>query len=74
MNRPVKYAGYTLYQSRYQPGRHGATSVLSVSRDPGLPIVFAGYIVTMVGMVVVLVRRVRQQQRRGGRHLAQAEP
>ena len=32
-------------------------SVLSVSRDPGLPIVFAGYVTMVVGMVWVLAVR-----------------
>ena len=63
MNSPVKYGGYSLYQSSYhqEPGR--TISYLSVARDPGLPIVFAGYIGVMVGMVVVLGTRMMEAKR-----------
>jgi len=57
MNHPVKYGGWTLYQSSYREGRRMA-SFLSVSRDPGQPIVFAGYVMLMIGMTWVLVNRV----------------
>lgn len=60
MNNPAKRGGYTLFQSSYQQGRTGpATSVLSVAWDPGLPIVFAGYITLILGMLYVLVMRMR---------------
>ena len=62
MNRPVKFGGYTIFQSSYYPDEKG--SILSVSRDPGLPIVFVGYVVMMVGMVWVLVQRMQERRRR----------
>lgn len=63
MNHPTQYGGYNLYQSSYriEPGR--TVSFLSVSRDPGQPFVFVGYIGTMVGMLVVLVTRMRDRRR-----------
>jgi hypothetical protein len=59
MNRPASHKGYTLYQSSYQRNGHQTTSTLSVSRDPGRPVVFAGYAATMLGMALLLVRRLR---------------
>ncbi|HUU85678.1 MAG TPA: cytochrome c biogenesis protein ResB [Phycisphaerae bacterium] len=58
MNHPISYGGYNLFQSAYNMGGGQTVSYLSVSRDPGQPIVFAGYIAMMVGMVVVLITRV----------------
>ncbi|MBI4578939.1 MAG: cytochrome c biogenesis protein CcsA, partial [Planctomycetes bacterium] len=60
MNNPAKFGRYRLFQSSYQQGRSGpATSVLSVSWDPGQPIVFAGYIGVIAAMLYVLGTRVR---------------
>ena len=69
MNNPTEYAGYSLFQSNYNVGRGPTVSILSVSRDPGLPVVFAGYIITMVGMTVVLITRMIERRRRS--HLGQ---
>jgi len=69
MNHPTSYGGFTFYQSSYQMMGSRAMSVLSVSRDPGQPIVFAGYIALLIGMLWVLVVRMRQ---RG--HVGEADP
>jgi len=66
MNHPTSYGGYTLYQSSYQLTGERATSVLSVARDPGQPIVFAGYFGLLAGMIVVLGVRVTDQRRLQG--------
>jgi cytochrome c biogenesis protein ResB len=63
MNHPTDYAGYSLFQSSYRVGGGQRISYLSVSRDPGLPIVFAGYITTLIGMVVVLATRMLGRRR-----------
>lgn len=65
MNHPVKHAAYTLYQTGYrqQPGGKDI-SFLNVSWDPGQPVVFAGYITVMVGMVIVLGTRISEYRRR----------
>jgi cytochrome c biogenesis protein ResB len=74
MNNPAKYGGYTFYQSSYRLGKDRAASFLSVARDPGLPVVYTGYIAVMTGMVMVLIRRMtdfrrtaRQTSREEGR-------
>jgi cytochrome c biogenesis protein ResB len=65
MNHPVKHAAYTFYQTGYrqQPGGKDI-SFLNVSWDPGQPVVFAGYITVMVGMVIVLGTRISEYRRR----------
>jgi hypothetical protein len=63
MNQPAKIAGYTLFQSSYDQSPGGPTiSYLSVSRDPGKPVVFAGYIVMMIGMLIVIATRVAKRR------------
>jgi hypothetical protein len=70
MNHPVSFGGYSLYQSSYREHREGMISYLSVSRDPGQPIVFAGYIALLAGMLLVLGQRMGAQRRRA-RHSVQ---
>jgi hypothetical protein len=67
MNHPATIGGYTLYQSSYrQTGRGPAVSYLSVARDPGKPVVFAGYIAMMVGMLLVLWTRIVERRAKAG--------
>ena len=42
MNNPLEHRGYTLFQSSYQQDRGREATVLSVAKDPGQNIVFAG--------------------------------
>jgi cytochrome c-type biogenesis protein CcsB len=60
MNRPLAYGGFRFFQSSYriEDGRRG--TVLSVSHDPGQPIVFAGYVLLVAGMIVVFATRLVQ--------------
>ncbi|UCG32022.1 MAG: cytochrome c biogenesis protein ResB [Phycisphaerales bacterium] len=64
MNHPAKFGRYTLYQSSYRQEKAKTVSFLSVSSDPGQPIVFVGYIAMIVGMLVVLGTRVATGRRR----------
>jgi cytochrome c biogenesis protein ResB len=52
VNRPLTYKGYTFYQTGYNPEDPTWTS-LQVVRDPGVPIVYAGFILIMVGLTMV---------------------
>ncbi|MCP4591659.1 MAG: cytochrome c biogenesis protein ResB [bacterium] len=63
MNRPLEHGGYTLYQSSYRKGRGRTSSVLSVAKDPGKPVVFVGYVVTLLGMFIVLGIRLVDQRK-----------
>ena len=48
VNHPLRYKGYAFYQSGYNPKDPDWTG-LEVSRDPGLPIVYAGFFCLMPG-------------------------
>lgn len=63
MNHPVEYGGYTFYQFSGAQDKEGSVSVLKVSRDPGQPIVFVGYILLLFGMTWVLVKRMTESKR-----------
>jgi cytochrome c biogenesis protein ResB len=79
MNRPATHGGYTLYQASYHLDPGGpSTSVLSVSWDPGQPVVFAGYVLMLAGMVWVLALRVIDRRKGrpsdGGGQVLAGEP
>jgi hypothetical protein len=63
MNHPASYGGYTFYQSSYRRETDRNITFLSVSRDPDQGVVFAGYIITILGMLWVLVTRMRDPAR-----------
>ena len=52
VNDPVSYKGYTLYQSGYNPNDLSYTS-LQVVKDPGIPVVYAGFSLMIVGLFIV---------------------
>jgi cytochrome c-type biogenesis protein CcsB len=61
MNRPLSHGGFQFFQSSYRMEGGREMSVLSVSRDPGMPIVFFGYGLLVLGMLVVLATRIAQR-------------
>ncbi|MBI2926956.1 MAG: cytochrome c biogenesis protein ResB [Verrucomicrobia bacterium] len=52
VNRPFSYKGYTFYQSGYNPQDLSWTS-LQVVRDPGVPLVYAGFALIIGGLFIV---------------------
>lgn len=50
MNHPLAYRGLTFYQASYIPGSPD-TTVLAVRSDPGTPLVYAGFVVVIAGVV-----------------------
>jgi cytochrome c-type biogenesis protein CcsB len=60
MNHPLVHGGFSFFQSSYQIENGRRMSVLSVSKDPGQPIVFLGYGLLLLGMIVVLITRIAQ--------------
>ncbi len=50
MNNPLRYRGYSFFQSSYIPGSP-ETTILSVRSDPGTPLVYAGFIIVILGVV-----------------------
>ena len=56
MNHPLRYRGYSFFQSSYIPG-DVETTVLSVRNDPGTPLVYAGFLIVIAGVVSLFVSR-----------------
>jgi cytochrome c biogenesis protein ResB len=52
VNRPFQYKGYTFYQSGYNPEDLSYTS-LQVVKDPGVPVVYAGFSLMIAGLFIV---------------------
>ena len=66
MNHPLEVQGYRIFQSSYQQQGGREASIFSVSKDPGQPLVFAGYGLLVLGMCMVLGTRIAGR-RRGAR-------
>jgi cytochrome c-type biogenesis protein CcsB len=64
MNGPLHHRGWSLFQSSYQQQEGREATVLSVSKDPGQLVVFAGYAALVLGMILVLLTRVSQARER----------
>ncbi len=62
MNEPLRYRGYHLYQSSYVAGTT-ETTILSVRNDPGTPLVYAGFLCVIGGIVAMFVGRARRTRR-----------
>lgn len=63
MNNPLKYRGYSLFQSSYVPGEV-ETTILSVRNDPGTPLVYGGCLIVVLGVVAMF--RLRSHSRPSG--------
>jgi cytochrome c-type biogenesis protein CcsB len=64
MNTPLHHRGWSLFQSSYQREGGREATVLSVSKDPGQLVVFAGYTTLLLGMILVLLTRISQARER----------
>ncbi len=51
VNAPLQYKGYTFYQSGYDSQRLNWTA-LQVVKDPGVPLVFLGFVLLNIGIMV----------------------
>jgi len=72
MNAPAKIGGYVLYQSSFgqDPETGRPFTVLSLSRDPGTTVLYAGFASMLVGLIVTFyispqLRRREQAQATG---------
>jgi len=66
VNQPAYVAGYHIYQMSWgetkdYDGRPVTYTVLTLIRDPGLHIVYAGYGILMLGVVVFMLRLFRRE-------------
>ena len=53
MNEPLKYNGFTFYQSSFQQDEMGrpTMSILSVNHDPGRPWKYLGSLLIVLGII-----------------------
>ncbi len=58
MNQPLRYRGFSLYQASYVPGVP-ETTILAVRNDPGTPLVYAGFLTVIAGVISLFVFRGR---------------
>jgi cytochrome c biogenesis protein ResB len=56
MNKPLRYRGYSFFQSSYIPGPT-ETTILSVRNDPGTPLVYAGFLIVIGGVTAMFALR-----------------
>jgi cytochrome c biogenesis protein ResB len=56
VNRPLRYGGYSLYQSFYDPAR-GAWTGIQVVRDPGLPFMYTGFGLLNAGICMMVIAK-----------------
>ncbi|MGI9548479.1 MAG: cytochrome c biogenesis protein ResB [Bdellovibrionales bacterium] len=59
MNEPLKYKGYTFYQSSFEEDEKGEAtiSILSVNRDPGRWVKYAGSFLIVLGIALLFLKR-----------------
>ncbi|MCB1539217.1 MAG: cytochrome c biogenesis protein ResB [Alphaproteobacteria bacterium] len=65
MNQPLRYRGYTLYQSSYLETPNGDVSVLAVVRNAGRAFPYLSGITVCVGLVLHLIMRARKNKKTG---------
>ncbi len=70
MNHELEYRGWRFFQSSYRQESGREATILSVSKDPGQPIVFLGYGLLVLGMCTVLGTRIAQTRAKVGRDAA----
>ena len=64
MNHPLKYRGYSFFQSSFIDGPV-QTTILSVRNDPGTPLVYAGFIIVIAGVVTLFILRSKATRKAG---------
>lgn len=52
MNHPLRYEGYSLYQWAYD-GEGLRWSNLRVKKDAGVPLVYVGFLLQILGMIII---------------------
>jgi cytochrome c biogenesis protein ResB len=66
MNEPLKFNGYTIYQSSYETNERGEPflSVFSVNKDPGRPVKYTGTLGIVFGIVVMFYWKPKYSRKR----------
>lgn len=58
MNNPLKHRGFSLFQASFIDGPV-ETTVLAARSDPGVPFVYTGFLIVVLGVVLLFQRRQR---------------
>ena len=56
INQPFSFKGYTFYLENYE-GRYLNWVELKVTNDPGIPLVYAGFIFLNLGAIAIVIRK-----------------
>ena len=72
VNSPLSYRGYTLYQSGYNP-KDLTLSTLQVVKDPGVPIVYTGFLCMIGGLILLLCFKPAPREPRSGEQSSNTE-
>ncbi len=56
VNHPINYRGFVIAQQSYQLGAEGEpdVSILSILRNPGMTVLFVGFVVLAAGLILVV--------------------
>jgi cytochrome c biogenesis factor len=78
VNSPLSYRGYTLYQFSYtlkdpKDPKDLTRSTLQVVRDPGVPVVYAGFICMIGGLILLLCFKPAARQPSPGKQSSDTE-
>jgi cytochrome c biogenesis protein ResB len=66
VNDPLRYAGYSLYQSSYD-SENLRWSGLQVKKDPGVPLVYGGFLLQILGMITIFyINPIVRKMKRSG--------
>ncbi|MCK6457892.1 MAG: cytochrome c biogenesis protein ResB [Phycisphaerae bacterium] len=57
MNQPLRYGGYTFFQSGFEQRGSLSASILTVSRDPGKWTVYGGFLFVTAGVVWMIIAK-----------------
>jgi cytochrome c-type biogenesis protein CcsB len=74
MNRELTHRGWSFFQTSYQQVGGREMSILTVAKDPGIWIVFAGYFLLVGGMCTVFGTRIVQRRAIARREAEAARP
>jgi cytochrome c biogenesis protein ResB len=79
MNQPLKHRGFRLFQSSYVRDGGREASIFSVSYDPGVSVVYTGFIIFIFGLIAIfylkpLIRRAYARPLPGPRPIVRPVP
>ena len=60
VNDPLRYRGYTVYQASYDESTRRSSGFM-VKKDPGVPVVYAGFLLLCLGMTLRVYEKLKQE-------------